>query len=1017
MKLVKQIKLSFQEGKSDKVYEVDLCEVAADQYVVNFRYGRRGSKLKEGSKTTNPVTRQEADLIFDKLVSSKTQKGYQEGVPSTKPEADAQEQRADSNNETEHALISAAHKQAILRRLQAGSSKNAEWRLSRAVWRAGELRITEAEQVITGLIGSGDEMLDYCALWALGRCGKVGGTALENIQAVLIDNDASPKLRRIAMEARRALDPQWTSFAEKLIINLPTELQHPSETPHMAEICLALLAENKDPGFLELLYTLDHVAEYRATLVHCLQEMPSIQRPHFRRIRHILKAAEFRDDSAVAGIIYHRVCTSAPGFAYYPWQSAQDNARRNFGFTAKTKDYLNKRAWRQIKRLADIDDPRYCQHACDILAPFTDDNKDARHLYAYNYQARRYEERETYAWEKYWAFNHIVYGAHPDFSKNNTHRALPTNLADDKQQRHELYATLWDKHPQALISLVSRSHCEIIHEFACRILNSNQPFCDSLSIPDIIHLLNANYACTNTLGFDLAVKRYDAAHPNFDLICALAHCRLDQARKRAHVWIEEQRLHLATVPDVLVNLIFSPQTDTILCMQGQLQALILSSDDSTMLFMRIIAELLAPENNTHPALANVCQLLITVFERPMQEMNSDVIIDLLDSESEELHRLAGECVIRHKTLSQNPPAEILQKLLASSAAAVRETAVRIISQLPDQVLKSNGDALVSMSRHPLADIRQAIRPCVQRLIQNDPSFAAELGSAFIEALLQSGAPDGVPSHTALLLREDFSQHLKHISSALVWKLLRSRSKPAQEIGGLLLSSNVNPADLSVKEIAQLSHHQILSVREASWQICQEQIERIKHDLDHAIILFSSSWEDSRNFAKELFNSFDANDFMPKQLVAICDHVQTDVQQYGRDLLNKHFKAEHGVEFMLKLSEHPAISIQTHCTNYLNQFAVDNLSHLQELELYFVTVLSQVNKSRLAKDRVLAFLSQEAAKSKDAALFVARILTRQSVTNAITDKEQILQHMLSIQQAFPDLDLPLITKTAELRHGV
>jgi hypothetical protein len=39
MKLIKQTRLVFVEGKSDKVYEVDLCEVGANQFVVNFRYG------------------------------------------------------------------------------------------------------------------------------------------------------------------------------------------------------------------------------------------------------------------------------------------------------------------------------------------------------------------------------------------------------------------------------------------------------------------------------------------------------------------------------------------------------------------------------------------------------------------------------------------------------------------------------------------------------------------------------------------------------------------------------------------------------------------------------------------------------------------------------------------------------------------------------------------------------------------------------------------------------------------
>jgi len=78
MKLIQQTSLWFSEGNSDKVYEVDLCEVGSGQFVVNFRYGRRGTTLRDGSKTVLPVTEAQARKIYDQLVSSKTREGYQE---------------------------------------------------------------------------------------------------------------------------------------------------------------------------------------------------------------------------------------------------------------------------------------------------------------------------------------------------------------------------------------------------------------------------------------------------------------------------------------------------------------------------------------------------------------------------------------------------------------------------------------------------------------------------------------------------------------------------------------------------------------------------------------------------------------------------------------------------------------------------------------------------------------------------------------------------------------------------
>ena len=71
MRLVKQSILYFKEGNSDKVYEIDLCDVGNDKYVVNFRYGRRYAKLKEGSKTPVPVPLADAEKIFNEVEAEK----------------------------------------------------------------------------------------------------------------------------------------------------------------------------------------------------------------------------------------------------------------------------------------------------------------------------------------------------------------------------------------------------------------------------------------------------------------------------------------------------------------------------------------------------------------------------------------------------------------------------------------------------------------------------------------------------------------------------------------------------------------------------------------------------------------------------------------------------------------------------------------------------------------------------------------------------------------------------------
>jgi bifunctional non-homologous end joining protein LigD len=78
---MKNVSLSYRDDRSDKVYRVELVESGPSSggFVVNFAYGRRGSALTSGTKTSNPVAFHVAETIFARLVAEKMAKGYREG--------------------------------------------------------------------------------------------------------------------------------------------------------------------------------------------------------------------------------------------------------------------------------------------------------------------------------------------------------------------------------------------------------------------------------------------------------------------------------------------------------------------------------------------------------------------------------------------------------------------------------------------------------------------------------------------------------------------------------------------------------------------------------------------------------------------------------------------------------------------------------------------------------------------------------------------------------------------------
>jgi bifunctional non-homologous end joining protein LigD len=82
--------LYYRAGSSDKEYHVRL-EAKGDGFVVNTAFGRRGSTLSTGMKTSAPVSYDTALHIFERLVQEKQAKGYTAGANGTpyQPSANA----------------------------------------------------------------------------------------------------------------------------------------------------------------------------------------------------------------------------------------------------------------------------------------------------------------------------------------------------------------------------------------------------------------------------------------------------------------------------------------------------------------------------------------------------------------------------------------------------------------------------------------------------------------------------------------------------------------------------------------------------------------------------------------------------------------------------------------------------------------------------------------------------------------------------------------------------------------
>lgn len=1081
MKLVRQIQLHFREGNSDKVYEVDLCETDG-KYLVNFKYGRRGANLKEGTKTVSPVSLAEAEKAFQKLVDEKTKKGYrvvsqqsdskEPAKPKTvRPQNEKDRDKAVLNriktaveNRNENKGMVAKATDAISKVLsQTGAS---EWNLERVIWRAGELKIKEAAPLLVQLLGTKDDLRDYCIAWSLGWCGDED--SLQHLSKIYNDNRSPDFVRRIAGEAMLKLADEETKnfLKDRAISFLPEELREVARSgtaESFNETLHAYLQESAPQRFsvLEQLYTIDNEI-VRPALLETLRTTP-LKPKYFKTIRHIFKAAEYRLDAEVFGIIAKRFEIEKANYTTNSYwdtvylkndkgeyesvsrKAELKHANSRIAYGDKTRDYFRRRTWRTLRRLGELGDTDYVKMAVGALLAYTD--KDAQPPRTTSYttyidpQTRRRDWRNprtytTYfdSFAPYLLFNHILYESSPRYElKTNTRawRCKGNYKTGDPAPdiREEAFPKLWEKHSIGLLHLLSESVCLPVHEFAVKALRDCKDFLNQIDSEAIIMLLERPYNVTAQFGFELAKARYNPSSPDKQLILAVAICANAEARAEGFRWIDANRELFTKDGDAIITLLICAHQDTRTFATNLLRVTTYTESEAQVLIARLVANLILFDETKREQAKDISDAILKSFGQQLRRLGMSVIMDLLSHPVVEVQELGGNILLIHETPAEKLPDSVIAALIESPHEEMRGIGIKLFGQLPFDVLLERENVIFSLLAHSLEDVHNSIRPVVKRLCEQNESFAYRLTILIINALLETEKHEDVYSRLVHSLSEDVKGWTNQTTIETARKLVNAQSPAAQEAAGKLICARVEDwhKNFTTNEIVTFTDNEIKALREASWALAETSVARFlvvsnfSHHTEVSVLVraLDSRWDDSRDFWFEFFRTkLTSEDLTPDILISICDSVKEPVQKFGRDLLLTYFKEENGQEYMLKLSEHPSTNMQLFVTSYLERYAKDSNEKLNSLAPYFVRVLSSINKARTAKQRIYAFLESEAMKNEASAKLVSEILERQSATIAITDKAIAIELLLKIHRAYPAIQTPLDIRQTEVRaHAV
>ncbi|MFC7347668.1 WGR domain-containing protein [Chryseobacterium zhengzhouense] len=1110
MKIIKQTKLFFHEGKSDKVYEIDLCEINPDAFAVNFRYGRRGAALKEGSKTPAFVSKDKAESIFDQLEKEKRNKGYQSEV-----EVFVELPSLDSVNMNSVEGV-------ILKRLedatQGINSFKTEWKTSRVIWKAVQMKIEEAIPYILKLATKGDDMQLYASIFAI-RTFRMT-QASELLRGIAQSTRHKQYIRNVAYDALLTIseDSELEKTVSDLLESLPSEIKYAidkGDYDGLKQQYLEKFEKKEKADELVYLYLLSKAYPSLTKLIEEIIVKIPFASPYFKNIRAIYKLARFRDDAQILGLLSFLFEKKSPMFKrtasldkeawnqhqYFYQFGNSVNVRKELSspesrlaFSNFTKLYFQKNSFHYLKELGEQNKAKeYLRFAVNALVQYSEDDYvpakkgPLSHYGTYNWETRRYyytvvdfpecyrspllniilfgndknrkmdsnlefyskkeqfwssdyyysanemkkvesennnnsnvSEASSHQNQQHGALNNII-GAFKNIFGSNKEKPTVSQhkkeesaiISDSNPSRLELYPEFWDETPQAYIQLLMQARMDLVLKFAYENLSVHSQYKDLLQKIEpqmMIQLLNKSSKYPQNLGFEALNEKKQELKQDQIFVAQILVCENEQARSWAKEAIENNTQYFLESTDFIMHLIMHSRKESNEFINNLLQKASLSEERQKSVLGKVIIELLSLENNDKNnkiAESATKKLKITAFSN-FSEISWEIVAQLLTSPLNNNRFLASEILLSksEKYPITEIPLSIIELLLSNENESVRQNGISLLNQYPKEEIGRNWSQILALLSSNYKEVAENVFSLNDHL-ESQSENHLQIVEKLFEMLMREQQFENSHQLFRDYLENSAPKYIDNIPVKWILRILFADSVKNQLFGFELLKKVNDSSKFTLKQVISLANHEFLAVRQWAWNFYKNNIERIKSDRNHALGILDAKWDDSREFAFHFFqNEFKDEDWDTDCLVGIADSVRSDVENFGKNLIMKFFKKEHGLEYLTKLSQHPSQNIQLFVTSYLEEYASDQPEKLKELEFYFRSVLSRVNKARTAKNRIFIFLEKEGRKNIESAETVSRILDDLSATTAIQDKAKCIDIISELKMIYPQLNVHL-----------
>lgn len=1035
MQVVRSVRLWMKEGRSDKLYEVDLIDLErADvdaRYLVNFRYGRRGTSLRDGTKTSSPVTRSNAEKLFDSVVVSKINDGYR------RVDGDAPMAALDTGVPTNGRDTELLKKLAICARSAWPDNER-----DRLFWRLGVIRLAAAYPQLAAIAGKiGAANASYSLVYALTRCGGADAVDLlrscADVNSSLVTRDyAAYAVASELMGARRT--PPRLSLPRTTDPAATRDIEMALANGDGAELLQALqAASSAHPGFgNRFLIALAHHAladaAARRTLLAAVRAMTP-RPPYVQVLRRLFKYADLTDDGPLFAATARQFELATPMYrrnrvhndrVWLPGsrqalklsEELQSDAPR-LALSDQTLLYFKRRAWRMLRKRAELGQDAFTSMASELLLAFTDaDGVKPATWTEYIRIDGRFQSAPvaSEALSRVWSVSHLLHEA-AETSRFNpsalTHRLVGARAP---ARREEAFPALWDAQPQRLLRIATLARNHAAARFAAEALRQGPPRPEAMDITAIGGLLASPYPEVTTLAAAIARRLIDAGKAEAALIAALLEATTQEMRDLAIRAIDD-RADWPWADSALARAaLTSPHEHVQGRTRGWLRDRAPSQDQrarATEAFAGWLA-LLPPEldDAMRAGLTAALALLRELWPDRDCPLQPEIIESLTGHASLDVQAASIQLIAVTPTRPGDLPAAFWQAILQADAPEIRIASMALLARLDDSELAQHRDGITLAATGAHAGLRAAARPLVTRLAATDHDFAIHLRDVLMAGFFRADPIEGHAADMVTLFVDALPRAAAAIDDGTLWRLLQARANGARMMGAKLLQSR-EPQRFSVRQLARLGNHPFAAVRRFALQAFADDEARFRADPQNAVLLVESEWDDVRTTAVNRLTSWPSDALPAPALAVMADSTVPAVQDGARLLLRRSLADGDVAEVLERVLEHPSGSFHLFVTELITGDTLADAGIFAKFLTQARIILMQINRGRVAKNRIFTALRNEALAHRNRAADIAQLLHDFTLSVTLRDKAPALIILRDIARAWPDLTLPVTVARA------